>query len=208
MHSDRGSIGEFLASQCAAGPWRIGQVLVAPSLHLCHADDTGRQDLTEFTRPEDAREIAKYDAAGAYRPLKTAPNLKHGWQLRLAGVDELRHALDFLYPAAVGAWLVYRRGELRPVPLRETLGRQTGMYHVTQWITDDQACKLIQSTCSSMSGCLRRPLWALEPGKPHPLTERALETQPGEVPIPCAEACNVLVAACRPIAKANLPKVK
>ena len=28
--------------------------------------------------------IARFDDSGAYRPLKTAPNLRHGWRLELA----------------------------------------------------------------------------------------------------------------------------
>ena len=48
--------------------------------------------------PEDAIEIAKHDDAGNYRPLKTAPNLRHGWRLELETLEDLRRALDYFYP--------------------------------------------------------------------------------------------------------------
>ncbi len=37
--------------------------------------------LEIFRNPEDAIEIARYDDDGNYRPLKTAPNLRHGWRM-------------------------------------------------------------------------------------------------------------------------------
>lgn len=182
-------IRAYLQRQFVAGQWRLGQLLVRPDFSLSHVADANASGLKIFTRPEDARELAKYDDAGNYRPLKTAPNLRHGWLLSLSGMDELRLALDFLYPAALGNWLAHERGELRAVPFRETLERQTGMYRVTQLITDDQAAEVIRKTCDE--GCLRRRLWNLGSG-----------IQNSEVL--CAEACNLLVAACRAAVKRDM----
>ena len=191
------ALREFLEQKLAAGPWTLGQVIISPGITVRHADDPAPTEI--FVRPEAAREIARYDDAGTYRPLKTAPNLRRGWELRLATVEELHLALDFLYPAALGAWLAFTRHELRPIPLRETLGRQTGMYRVTQLIRDDQAETLIAKTCDA--GCLRHRLWSINaPASPQsPVTSHQSPT-----PL-CAEACNLLVAACRPLAKENLP---
>jgi len=189
------TIREFLEHQSAAGPWSLGQIAI-DGLVLCHAEDVGCADLTVYHRPEDARDLAIFDDAGAYRPLKTAPNLRHSWQLRLGTFEELRLALDFFYPAAIGTWLAHQCGELLPTSLRETLGRQTGMYRVTQHITDAQAEEVIQKTC--VEGCLRRRLWAVNETVPQSRIE--------SLPILCGEACNLLVAACRPLAKQNLPK--
>src|SRR4029077_11853007 len=105
----------------------------------CHVDDSELSDLADFTDPHDAIEIARYDDAGNYRPLKTAPNLRHGWQLRLKSLEEVTLALDFLYPAALGTALALTRRALTHVDLRETLARQTGMYAITKKITVDQA---------------------------------------------------------------------
>jgi sirohydrochlorin cobaltochelatase len=196
--SNMSAIEHFLETRLAAGGWVIGQIEVRPDFSLRHVDDRKGEPANVYRRPGDAREIAKYDDAGAYRPLKTAPNLRHGWELRLRDVGELRLALDLLYPATVGTWLVFERGELTPVPLRDTLNRQTGMYRITQLIRDDQALELVERTCRA--GCLRHRLWSLS----GPATNNELPREP--LPVLCAEACNLLVAACRPLAKENLPK--
>jgi sirohydrochlorin cobaltochelatase len=188
------TIREFLERQTAGGPWTLGQVEIH-RLTLCHEEDSNREGLKTYYRPEDARDLAIFDDADAYRPLKTAPNLRHGWRLELTTLDDLRLALDFFYPAAIGTWLAFRRGALTPVSLRETLGRQTGMYRVTQLITDAQAGEVVQKTC--VEGCLRRRLWGV-----NATSQDRLES----LEILCAEPCNLLVAACRPVARQNLPK--
>lgn len=197
-------IVDWLAAQLRAGGFSIGQVCVSPEFQLQHFDDAEPEEC--FFRPEDAREIAKYDDAGVYRPLKTAPNLRHGWRLRLTSVAEVRLALDLLYPAAIGTWIAYERGEITPVDLRDTLSRQTGMYRVTHRITDDQAAEVIRRRCDRKAGCLRRQLWKISPTMNSPFTEAVIERGEGSIPILCVEACNLLVADCRPVAKQNLPK--
>lgn len=198
-----------MEERLAAGDFLIGQIEVRPGMTLRHVDDRAVGELEIFVGPEHALELAKYDSAGAYRPLKTAPNLRRGWELRLASVDELRLALDYFYPAAVGTWLTFERGELEVVSLRETLGRQTGMYRVTQLMKDDQADELNRTACNSESGCLRRVLWGLESDRAVPESVSAEKVRTGrgenEIPVLCAEACNLLVAAARPLGKANLP---
>ncbi len=200
---------KFIGGRLNEGGFRIGQISVRPGISLCHVDDEQGDGLTVFSTPEDALELAKYDNAGAYRPLKTAPNLKPGWELRLGSVEELRLALDYFYPAALGTWLAFERGELEITSLRETLGRQTGMYRVTRLMNDEQADELNRTACDSRAGCLRRVLWGLEGERGVPLTESAEVVRRGadksEIPILCAEACNLLVAAARPLGKANLP---
>ena len=199
------AILDFLRQRCAAGPWSLGQLAI-DGRAVRHTDDRTAADLESFSKPEDARELAKYDDAGSYRPLKTAPNLRHGWRLELASIEELRLALDFFYPAALGTWIAYADGRLPAVPLRDTLGRQSGMYRVTQLITDFQADELILRTCDPQAGCLRHQLWDVSPGRTSPLRRPPVVSASAEVPVLCAEACNLLVAACRPIAKQNLPK--
>ncbi|MGH8047149.1 MAG: DR2241 family protein [Chthoniobacterales bacterium] len=187
------AIRDFLQQRLDAGEWSIGQVLVRPGITLRHVADANHSGLENFTHPEDARELAKYDDAGNYRPLKTAPNLRRGWQIELSTMDELQLALDFLYPAAIGTWIAHDHGTPTIVPLRETLNRQSGMYRVTQLITDEQANGVIRKICAE--GCIRRRLWG----------ERVtIESSD----ILCVEACNLLVAAMRPVAKENLPKAE
>ena len=88
--------------------------------------------------------------------------------MTVADLADLRRALDYFYPAMLGVWLSHERGELRAVPLRETLDRQTGMYRVTQKITDDQAQEMIGGFCRTDGGCLKRILWPIAPERPDP----------------------------------------
>jgi len=59
----------------------IGQILIRKmdrGFVLLHRDDEDRNDLQKFSNPEDAIGLARYDDSENYRPLKTAPNLRHG----------------------------------------------------------------------------------------------------------------------------------
>jgi sirohydrochlorin cobaltochelatase len=201
-----GEVRKFLCSFLSSGPCLIGQVRILPDYSLSHVEDAGKAELETFTDPHDAIEIARYDDAGKYRPLKTAPNLRHGWRLVLRNLHETSLALDFLYPAALGTALAFARSELRPVDLRETLARQTGMYAVVRKITDEQAESLVATACNHKDGCLRHILWSISPGNPTSLSRRGSEVQPSEneIPILCAEACNLLVAAGRKIVKSRV----
>ena len=146
----------------AAARTRIGQVVIGilpDGFSLRHESDEAREDLEVFHSPEDAAAIARWDDAGDYRPLKTSPNLRRGWELRLGSTAELRLALDLLYPAALGNWRAVLRGEKIAQPLRETLNRQTGMYRITGLLTRDEATRLIASLCRP--GCLRQILHVL-----------------------------------------------
>lgn len=201
------------------GRTQIGQITIDPAggvFELRHIEDGGRTDLVLSENPNDARHLANLDDAGAYRPLKTAPNLRHGWRLRLADLAGVRTALDYFYPAMLGVLLSHERGELLPVELRQTLGRQTGMYRVTQLITNEQADELAGQTCRSTGGCLKTILWRLDAGHPirslpgekfDPAANQTGSARPA-LPLLCQEACNLLVAAARPVAKKNLPPAK
>jgi sirohydrochlorin cobaltochelatase len=192
-----------------AGGHEIGEIHLSAAddgFVLCHRAEIDRPDLTVQTGAEAARHLAHYDDAGKFRPLKTAPNLRHGWRLTVADVAELRRALDYFYPAMLGVWLSHTRGELPAVPLRETLARQTGMYRVTQKITDEQAQQMIGAFCRSDGGCLKRILWPLAPGTPImtlPAGKFSPDAAPGTLPLLCQEACNLLVAKAREVVKMN-----
>lgn len=192
------SLDHLLGDAVASGFHRIGQVVIAPhqgGYSLCHGEDVGREGLTHFSRPAEASAIARFDDAGAFRPLKSAPGLRHGWRLDVRGIPDLRLALDGFYPAALGNWRAWLRDGLRPVALRSTVNRQTGMYRIAGKITDVQAAGLVEAVC--VPGCLRCRLWAIPEDVPAP--------HPGlpgkEIPLLCGEACSLLVAAARRIVK-------
>lgn len=202
-----------LEAWMAEGFARLGEVAIraeGSGFVLRHVEDAAASKLEIFREAEDARQLALHDAEGNYRPLKTAPNLRRGWELRLSDLAALRRALDYFYPAMLGVLLDYRTAGLAPMPLRETLGRQTGMYAVTRRLTDDQAQQLIGAFCRSDGGCLKKILWPIEPGKPiealPPAKFDPAEVTPGELPLLCHEACNLLVAKAREVVKAAAAK--
>ncbi len=189
---------QLLCSAIAAGYRRIGQIVLTvqtSGFFLCHEEDSARSDLEVFSDPYDAVRIALTDDAGRYRPLKTAPNLRHGWRLDLTDIHSLQTALDHLYPAALGNWRAMLTGSLIPIPLRETLNRQTGMYRITGKLTTEQAPELVRLICTE--GCSRQILWPTEPeGATAPFSPSPLA-----IPLLCGEACCLLVAAARKIVK-------
>ena len=146
-----------------AAPFSFGQILVqkreGAGFVLLHRDDESLDQLQTYRDAENAIEIAKYDDAGNYRPLKTAPNLRHGWRLELATVEELRRALDYFYPSRLAVFAAWKSGYLKTTALRETLDRQSGMYRVAAKISDPQINDLVADFCRSDSGCLRTILW-------------------------------------------------
>jgi sirohydrochlorin cobaltochelatase len=211
-------------------PFYFGQILVTKregaGFVLLHRDDARLDHLETYRDAEDAVEIAKYDNAGNYRPLKTAPNLRHGWQLELTTVEELRRALDYFYPSRLAVFAAWKSGYLKTTPLRETLERQSGMYRVAAKISDPQINDLVADFCRSDSGCLRTILWKrdrngviastkLPKEKFNPVYDqvmaacsrrpagdaRASHSEAATVPLFCQEACNLLIAECRKVVK-------
>jgi sirohydrochlorin cobaltochelatase len=184
----------------------------------------GADQFKIFRSVEDAIEIAKHDDAGNYRPLKTAPNLRHGWRLELETLEDLRRALDYFYPGRLAVFAAWKSDKLQTTPLRETLERQSGMYRVAAKISDSQINDLVAEFCRSDGGCLRTVLWKRDaegaiastklpkekfdpaydqvmasksPGSPTPATAATSAT----IPLLCQEACNLLVAECRRVVK-------
>src|SRR5437867_9728683 len=221
----RNSIGRVLE----AARFCVGQIVVQKSdgcFVLCHRDDEMLDHLQVFRSAEDAIEIAKYDDAGNYRPLKTAPNLRHGWRLELDTLEALMRALDYFYPGRLAVFAAWKSDKLQTTPLRETLDRQSGMYRVAAKISDSQINDLVAGFCRSNGGCLRTILWKrdadgaiastkLPKDKFNPARDQATaanppgssafakatadKTTPATVPLLCQEACNLLVAECRKV---------
>lgn len=184
-----------------------GQIFLGSDFSLRHVEDNhvAVGQLRVYEAPEAAREIARYDSEGNYRPLKTAPNLRRGWLLQLKNVEEMALALDFFYPATLPLYEAWLEGSLQTTPLRETLERQTGMYQVTRQLSDEAAQQLVAKMCCSERGCLRKVLWSLngiEKITTLPVEKTTVDkTLQSEIPLICREACNLLVAAAREVVK-------
>lgn len=201
--------GRLLESLLAEKTSRIGQLEISRSgegFLVYHRHDAGRKDLKD--RPsDDAFEIAKFDEAGKYRPLKTAPDLPHGWKIFVNNAAELQQAIDAIYPGRLAVLRALESGELITTPLRETLNRQSGMYRVAAKISDPQIDDLVSDFCNSDGRCLRTILWKRDNNRTVPSIKLPAEKfdpahdqmAKGEkcIPLLCQEACNLLVTACR-----------
>jgi sirohydrochlorin cobaltochelatase len=206
----------------------FGQILIqktdGSSFVLVHREEAFLDKLQTYRNAEDAIEIAKYDDKGNYRPLKTAPDLRHGWRLELAGIQALRRALNYFYPGRLAIFEAWKTGDIQTTPLRETLSRQSGMYRVAAKISDEQANNVVADFCQSNSGCLRTILWdrdgkglmastklpkeKFDPGVDQAnisvLSKSATAgTAAGAIPLLCQEACNLLVNECRRVVKGD-----
>lgn len=183
-------------------PCEIGQIFVTRTpdgkIAMCHRDDVERDDLLDREGAEAALEIARYDDAGKFRALKTAPNLRRGWRLFLRDLDEARLALDHFYPGRADVFRAWIGGTLVITPLRVTLGRQTGMYRAAAKIGDAEAEVVIANFCRSDVGCLRTILWKKE--SPF-LPPEKFDPQAQPWPLLCQEACNLLVTEMSKAAK-------
>src|SRR5919106_1373236 len=77
----------------------FGQVLVRPvpphGYSLRHSDDAREDSLRVSENPRAAREIARLTEGGEYRPLKSSPNLRRGWELRLEDARSLVIAMNY-----------------------------------------------------------------------------------------------------------------
>ena len=230
-------IEQLLQEYLRSGPINLGELVVRevePGRFLIRhwKDDESQQKLAVEIGAIAALKVVRYDEQGNYRPLKGAPNLRTGWELRLESVAEVRQAIDYFYPGAFSTWLAFGRGEITPVDLRQTLTRQTGMYRVTQRLTDVEAEDLAGRFCQSHSGCLRTILWTIDGKAPEkylprskfdPQTDqvekcRQEHTKGGRagarpcrlsssksyrIPFLCVEACNLFVAEARKIVKVH-----
>jgi sirohydrochlorin cobaltochelatase len=200
------SLDDHLAEWLTHGGSRIGEIVIAKTaaggFELRHADDAqaSAATLAFFNHPLAARELAKFDEAGRFRPLKSAPTLRHGWRLELPDASAAREALDYFYPAAIGNWVRFSEGAAPPVPLRDTLNRQSGIYRITALLTDEQASAVVCQTCDLKRGCLRRIAWTLDGARPVakvPAEKCDLAHPPEIWPLVCLEACHWLVSKAR-----------
>lgn len=154
-----------------------------------HKDDTGQADLVVYDDPLDAREIAKHDDDGRYRPLKTAPSLRTGWAFTGLSGRELLRTIDFLYPATVHNWYLEQEGELDVSHWRETAQRQTGIYDLIEELDGEQLEWLTEACCVD-SQCLKRRQWDESDAEP-------IDTPRGDGVFPCREPCSLVIAAAR-----------
>ncbi|MBV9009943.1 MAG: hypothetical protein JO354_12380 [Verrucomicrobia bacterium] len=211
------ALEQLLESEVAGAELFIGEVVVRRhangGFELRHRDDSAAASLPEEVPPSRTIEIAKFDDAGKYRPLRTAPTLRRGWKVVASDTASLIAVLDALYPARLAVWRAWRLGRLATTPLRDTLNRQSGIYRAAARISDASLDELVRNFCRSDGGCLRTIFWRrdrtgevastkLPPEKFDPAHD---QTGRGEkcIPLLCQEACGLLVSACAEAVKSG-----
>ncbi len=171
----------------------FGQVIVRPArtfgYSLRHKDDAREDSLRVSEDPHAAREIARLTEGGEYRPLKSSPNLRRGWELRVADARSLATAMNYLYPAGVVHWYLHREGRLNLTSFRENAARQSGIYKRVQRLSDQGVLDAAAACCED-SVCLKKTLWDVDEDTP-------LDVDRGEGEIPCPEPCSIFVSFAR-----------
>jgi hypothetical protein len=170
----------------------VAQVIIrrtAAGFELRHVDDRGMSPETlRALRLNDVRLLAQFTAHGAFRPLKSAPNLQKGWLLGASSNTELETALNQLYPGLIADWFAARLPRPPITHYREFTNRQTGMYRITQMLSDEQAGQVISAGCHRRF-CLKQRLWTVEGLAPDARKDKSL--------IPCLEPCALLLEFAR-----------
>ena len=171
----------------------FGQVIVRPlsplGYSLRHTDDAREDSLEVSQNPRAAREIAKLTEGGEYRPLKSSPNLRRGWELRVADARALVRAMNYLYPAGVVHWYLHREGRLHLTSFRENAARQSGIYKRVRRLSDEGVLNAASACCED-AVCLKKTLWDVDEDTP-------LGVNRGEGEIPCPEPCSIFVSFAR-----------
>ena len=171
----------------------FGQVIIRPArsreYSLRHVADAREEGLRVSEDPRAAREIARFTTGGDYRPLKSSPNLRRGWELRVTGAAALAIAMNYLYPAGIAHWYLHREGRLDLTSFRENAARQSGIYKRVQRLSDEGAHYAARACCDD-AVCLKRTLWNIDEDTP-------LDVDRGEGEIPCPEPCSIFVSFAR-----------
>lgn len=176
----------------------LAQVLIqrrGTGYELRHVTD--RETSLDSLKPlplSEVRAWTQFNAAGEFRPLKSAPDMRRGWRIIAANDTELETALTHLYPGAVADWFAMQAAHPPVTGYRDYTARQTGMYRITTLLTDGQVAEVIHAVCDK-SRCLKRRLWTA-PGTPaDELGAKSL--------IPCLEPCAVLMESARKALRAS-----
>jgi hypothetical protein len=162
---------------------------VPSGFELRHVNDrSAESERLRTVRLAEVRTLAQKTAIGAFRPLRSAPNLQSGWRLTLSNATELDVALRELYPGAVADWFA-AQAELPPTTdYRTFTERQTGMYRITTKLTNAEAAQIIRACCPAQF-CLKRRLWSVR--------GLAIDASETKSIIPCLEPCAVLLEFAR-----------
>ena len=143
---------------------------------------------------EDALGIGQFTEEDAFRPLKSAPNLRRGWRIVARSDLELEAALNRLYPGFIPDLFAVRTSSTHVTHYREFTNRQTGMYRITTFLSDADAVAMAGKCCAARY-CLKERLWSVEGQPGNPAEEKSV--------IPCLEPCAILLEYARKVVRAS-----
>ena len=176
----------------------VAQVLVRREqggFELRHAEDRGvTADKLKLGGPDDALAIAQFTESGAFRPLRSAPNLRRGWRIFARTDLELEVALNRLYPGFIADFFAVRTSTPHITHYREFTNRQAGMYRITALLSDADAFAVAAKCCSARY-CLKGRLWTVERQPLDQLQDKSI--------IPCLEPCAILLEYARKVVRTS-----
>jgi hypothetical protein len=174
----------------------FGQVVVRRlerGFELRHLSDRAAASNSLSTLNGTAlRNWAQSTASDAFRPLKSAPNLRAGWRAVAADGQALDLLLHYVYPGAVADWFAAQSPHPPITSYRQFTTRQTGMYRITTMLADAIAGAAIRACCDA-DFCLKRRLWTVDGLAPD-------EAGPKSI-IPCLEPCALMLEFARKVAR-------
>ncbi len=166
----------------------LAQVLIrrsGESFELRHVEDRNcAPENLRLIAEKEIRPLTQFTANGAFRPLKSAPNLQTGWCIKILDETSLEFALNQIYPGAIADWFAVKFSSAAPTNYRHFTNRQTGMYRITTMLTDEQAAPMIRACCHKKF-CLKQRLWSIKGLPPDSPEEKSR--------IPCLEPCAILL---------------
>ena len=186
-------------------PARIfGQVAVArrkEQYEVRHRnDDETPAGQLELLFAKELRDRLSQDAAGRFRPLRSAPDLPDGWRAVASSFEDLWQILNAIYPGALGDWHAFRQRKKNAVSFPEFAARQSGMFRVVARLNGKQAQRVADACCDKRL-CLKRRLWsAAENREANPPSNLA---EPGLV---CLEPCPLFLELARRSVKLSQAK--
>lgn len=172
-----------MGDACIFGQLCIRREYAGFSLRHVADQHLSAEDLRTLC-PGDLRQVAQFTEDGLYRPLKSAPNLPTGWEVRIMDDSALEECLNTLYPGSLPDWFAARSAAPPITDFRRLTGRQTGIYRMTQLLTDAQAEEAVRAGCHPKF-CLKQRLWTVGTLPPDAPEDKSS--------IPCLEPCALLL---------------
>jgi len=174
----------------------LGQVLVRRlerGFELRHfSDRAAASETLSILEGKELRNWAQTTSSGAFRPLKSAPNLRAGWRAVAADSAALDLLIHYLYPGALADWYAAQSQHPPITSYRQFTARQTGMYRITTMFTDAIVGAAILACCHT-DFCLKRRLWSVEGLEPDQAGQKSM--------IPCLEPCALMLEFARKVAR-------